>query len=208
MAGPVARHLQGGPHAPVGIQQGRSMGVAVGVDPDDDVNLALEHGHGRLLLPDGDRCLARPGLASPRGGRTVRGHARRRTGFSIRPATMVGQAGAGSSRTDQPQGTPPGGQRGLGSLSLPAPACQHPDQAPPTASQRGLLRARGPRGRTAGPPRSTSTSASDGRSHPGGGRPAMAEVDPDQEAALRRLRPAFDPCHDRQGRRPRGRPRR
>ena len=36
---------------------------------------------------------------------------------------MVGQAGAGSSRTDQPQGTPPGGQRGLGSLSLPAPAC-------------------------------------------------------------------------------------
>jgi hypothetical protein len=38
---------------------------------------------------------------------------------------MVGQAGAGSSRTDQPQGTPPGGQRGLGSLLLPAPACQH-----------------------------------------------------------------------------------
>jgi hypothetical protein len=30
---------------------------------------------------------------------------------------MVGQAGAGSSRTDQPQGTPGGGQRGLGSLS-------------------------------------------------------------------------------------------
>jgi hypothetical protein len=43
----------------------------------------------------------------------------------IRPATIVGQAGAGSSRTAQPQGTPPGGQRGLGSLSLPAPACQH-----------------------------------------------------------------------------------
>jgi len=56
---------------------------------------------------------------------------------------MVGQAGAGSSRTDQPQGTPRGGQRGLGSLSLPAPACQHPDQAPQPASQWGLLRARG-----------------------------------------------------------------
>jgi len=36
---------------------------------------------------------------------------------------MVGQAGTGSSRTDQPQGTPSGGQRGLGSPSLPAPAC-------------------------------------------------------------------------------------
>jgi hypothetical protein len=80
----------------------------------------------------------------------VMGHARRRTGFFIRPATMMGQAGAGSSRTDQPQGTPPGGQRGLGSLSLPAPACQHPDQAPKPASQRGVLRTRGRRGRVAG----------------------------------------------------------
>jgi hypothetical protein len=69
----------------------------------------------------------------------ARGHAQGRTGFSIRPAAMVGQAGAGSSRTDQPQGTPSGGQRGLGSLSLPAPACQHPDQAPHPASQRGLV---------------------------------------------------------------------
>jgi hypothetical protein len=30
---------------------------------------------------------------------------------------MAGQAGAGSSRTDQPQGRPGGGQRRLGSLS-------------------------------------------------------------------------------------------
>jgi hypothetical protein len=65
---------------------------------------------------------------------------------------MVGQAGAGSSRTDQPQGTPRGGQRGLGSLSLPAPACQHPDQAPQPASQRGLLRTRGRPARAPGRP--------------------------------------------------------
>jgi hypothetical protein len=36
---------------------------------------------------------------------------------------------------------------------LPASACQHPDQAPKAASQRGLLRARGRRGRVAGRPR-------------------------------------------------------
>jgi hypothetical protein len=41
MAGLVAWHLQGGPHPSVGIQEGRGVGVAVGVDPDDGVNLAL-----------------------------------------------------------------------------------------------------------------------------------------------------------------------
>ena len=42
---------------------------------------------------------------------------------------MVGQAGAGSSRTDQPQGTPQAASEDWVTL-LPAPACQHPDQAP------------------------------------------------------------------------------
>ena len=41
MAGPVAWHLQGGPHPAIGIQQGRGVAVTVGVDPDDGVNLAL-----------------------------------------------------------------------------------------------------------------------------------------------------------------------
>jgi hypothetical protein len=42
MAGPVAWYLQGGPHPAVGVQDGRGVAVAVGVDPDDGVNLALE----------------------------------------------------------------------------------------------------------------------------------------------------------------------
>jgi hypothetical protein len=46
MASLVAWHLQGGPHPTVGVQQGRGVAVAVGVDPDDGVDLALEHGHG------------------------------------------------------------------------------------------------------------------------------------------------------------------
>jgi hypothetical protein len=42
MPGPVAwHHLQGGPHAAVGVQQRSSVGIAVGVDPDDGVNPAL-----------------------------------------------------------------------------------------------------------------------------------------------------------------------
>jgi hypothetical protein len=41
MPGPVAWHLQGGPHAAVGVQQRSSVGIAVGVDPDDGVNPAL-----------------------------------------------------------------------------------------------------------------------------------------------------------------------
>jgi hypothetical protein len=41
MAGLVAWHLQGGPHPTIGIQQRCGVAVAVGVDPDDDVNLAL-----------------------------------------------------------------------------------------------------------------------------------------------------------------------
>jgi hypothetical protein len=41
MPGTVAWHLQGGPHPTIGIQQRRGVAVAVGVDPDDDVNLAL-----------------------------------------------------------------------------------------------------------------------------------------------------------------------
>ena len=142
----------GWPAPAVGVQHGRGVAIAVGVDPDDGVNLALEHRHRGCSFQDGDRCWHRPGWQSPRGGRTVTGHAPRRTGFSIRPATMVGQADAGSSRTDQPQGTPPGGQRGLGSRSLPAPACQHPDWAPKAASQRGLLRARARRARAPGRP--------------------------------------------------------
>jgi len=69
----------------------------------------------------------------------VTGHARLpRAVRLLHQASSSNRAGAGSSRTDQPQGTPGGGQRGLGSLSLPAPACQHPDQAPQAASQRGL----------------------------------------------------------------------
>ena len=46
MAGLVAWHLQGGPDPAVGVQQGRGVAVAVGVDPDDGVNLTLELGHG------------------------------------------------------------------------------------------------------------------------------------------------------------------
>jgi hypothetical protein len=41
MVGPVAWHLQGGPDPAVGVQQGRGVAVAVGVDPDDGVNPAL-----------------------------------------------------------------------------------------------------------------------------------------------------------------------
>ena len=44
MAGLVAWHLQGGPHPAVGVQEGRGVAVAVGVDPDDDVNLASSMG--------------------------------------------------------------------------------------------------------------------------------------------------------------------
>jgi hypothetical protein len=58
MASPVAWHLQGGPHPTVGVQQGRGVGVAVGVDPDDGVDLAPRAWAWRLLLPDGDRWLA------------------------------------------------------------------------------------------------------------------------------------------------------
>jgi hypothetical protein len=58
MPGPVAWHLQGGPNPTVSVQQGRGVAVAMGVDPDDGVNLALEHGHGGCSLPDGDRWLA------------------------------------------------------------------------------------------------------------------------------------------------------
>jgi hypothetical protein len=46
MPGLVASHLQDAPHPAVGIQQRRGVAVAVGVDPDDGVDLALEHGHG------------------------------------------------------------------------------------------------------------------------------------------------------------------
>ena len=95
---------------------------------------------------------------------------------------MVGQAGAGSSRTDQPQGTPPGGQRGLGSLLLPAPACQHPDQAPESASQRGLLRTRGRRARTPGRPGLSAPRRPTRRATATIATRAMAEVDPDQAA--------------------------
>jgi hypothetical protein len=41
VAGVVAWHLQGGPQPTVGIRHGRGVAVAVGVDPDDGVNLAL-----------------------------------------------------------------------------------------------------------------------------------------------------------------------
>jgi hypothetical protein len=54
----VAWHLQGGPHPAVGVQQGRGVAVAVGVDPDDGVNPALEHGHGGCSFQDGDHWLA------------------------------------------------------------------------------------------------------------------------------------------------------
>jgi hypothetical protein len=106
-----------------GIQQGRGVAVAVGVDPEGRRQPGPRAWHGGCSVQPATVGWPRPGLASPRGGRTVRGHAPGRTGFFIRPATMVGQAGAGSSRTGQPQGTPGGGQRGLGSRSLPAPAC-------------------------------------------------------------------------------------
>ena len=58
MPGTVAWHLQGGPHAAVGVQQGRGVGVAVSVDPDDGVNLALEQGMAAAPFQDGDRWLA------------------------------------------------------------------------------------------------------------------------------------------------------
>ena len=41
MAGLVAWHLQGGPDPAGGVQQGRGVAVAVGVDPDDGVDPAL-----------------------------------------------------------------------------------------------------------------------------------------------------------------------
>jgi hypothetical protein len=60
MAGPVARHLQGGPHAPVGVQQGRGVAAAVGADPDDRVNLASSRG--MAVAPSRRRPLAGTGL--------------------------------------------------------------------------------------------------------------------------------------------------
>jgi hypothetical protein len=81
VAGPVAWHLQGGPDPAVGVKQGRGVAVAVGVDPDDGVDLALEHGHGGCSFKTATVGWYRPGLESPRGGRTVRGHASGRTGF-------------------------------------------------------------------------------------------------------------------------------
>jgi hypothetical protein len=120
---------------------GPRRGGRGGGRPDHGVNLASSMGIA-VAPSDGDRS-AGTGL----GGVTTRrqdgeGHAPRRTGFSIRPATMVGQAGAGSSRTDQPQGTPGGGQRGLG-VTLPAgTSLPAPRKAPQTASPRGLLRTR------------------------------------------------------------------
>ena len=141
--GPIpARPLQGPDPPAWGLDQGQPEQPSI-------------PGLGRLApggWPAPHRWLARPGLASPRGGRTVRGHARGRTGFSIRPATMVGQAGPAAQGQISRKAHHRGGQRGLGSLSLPAPNCQHPDQAPQTASQRGLLRARSRRGGTSGRP--------------------------------------------------------
>jgi hypothetical protein len=49
--------------------------------PKGGVDLALEHGHGGCSVQTATVGWHRPGLASPRRGRTVRGHARRRTGF-------------------------------------------------------------------------------------------------------------------------------
>ena len=75
VAGLVAWHLQGGPHPAVGVQQGRGVAVAVGVDPDDGVDVALEQGIA-VAPPDGDRWLApawsgrRPAVPAP--GRPLR----------------------------------------------------------------------------------------------------------------------------------------
>jgi hypothetical protein len=69
-----------------------------------------EPGSSQLRAParnDETAALDRPDLMGARGHATA-------DRLLIRPATMVGQAGAGSSRTDQPQGRPSGGQRGLG----------------------------------------------------------------------------------------------
>jgi hypothetical protein len=120
MAGPVAWHLQGGPHPAVGIQQGaawRSRWVSTPMTAS-----TWPSSMGMAVAPSETATVAGTGLGGvTTGGRTMRGHAPGRTGFSIRPATMVGQAGAGSSRTDQPQGTP-GGRPARTGVTLPAGA--------------------------------------------------------------------------------------
>jgi hypothetical protein len=55
MTGPVAWHLQGGPHPAVGVQQGRGVAVAVGIDPEGRRRPGPLPWAWRLLCPDGDR---------------------------------------------------------------------------------------------------------------------------------------------------------
>jgi hypothetical protein len=180
MAGPVAWHLQGGPHSTIGVQQGRGVAVAVGVDSEGRRRPGPRAWAWRLLGPDGDRWLAPAwiGVTTPR--QDCEGSRQTADRLLIRP---VPAAPGQISRKAHLQG----GQRGLGSLSLPASACQHPDQAPPAASQRRLLRARYRRTRVArrpglpapgGPTRPANAAIAGsahgcGRPRPGGG-PAPA----------------------------------
>jgi hypothetical protein len=128
---------------PLGASSAAACGVAVGVDPDDGVDAALSHGHRGCLRPR-RRPLRGTGLGwSHRGGRTVMGHALGRTGLLIRPAA-VGQAGAGSLRTDQHQGTPQGRPVRIrvtlpASTSLPAPKCRRQYHSEEFVSRRTSL---------------------------------------------------------------------
>jgi hypothetical protein len=100
---------------------GPRVAVAVGVDPEGRRRPGLEHGHGGCSVQTATVGGHRSGWVSPCGGRTVRGHARGRTGFSIRPATMVARPVPAARGQISRKAHPRGGQRGLGSLSLPAP---------------------------------------------------------------------------------------
>jgi len=53
------------------------VGVLVGVDPDDELDCVCQHGHALTPCPDVDVT----GRSGPTHGKTVTGHAGRRTGF-------------------------------------------------------------------------------------------------------------------------------
>jgi hypothetical protein len=68
-------------------------------------------------------------------GQGCEGSRRKADRLLIRPATMVGQSGAGSSRTDQDQGTSPDGQWGLGHSACQRQPASTQTQAPQPQSQ-------------------------------------------------------------------------
>ena len=174
----------------------------MGIDPDDAINPALQHGHGRSSFQDGDRWLATAWVGVPTGGGTVtRTPPRERVVRLLHQASSAGSgplpptAGGQVRRWTPPRSviptvTPTATDRGpdhhrtTGSLTVIPPGPTSPnDAAPNRILGRSALRAAAPAGlRGAGASlaatRRPARPATGAPGWPGAGRPGGPSLGP------------------------------